>query len=111
MVAAHQKRAGRAGRVPWWGYLVMFVLAASTGTANDFADLTGTKTLSAVIMVLLVVVFVTSVLTRSVPLSRLRGVRGRQTFVPPVFSVIAVFGYTTATTRRLRHCWGRLPGC
>jgi hypothetical protein len=28
-----------------------------------------------------------------VPLSRLRGVRGRQTFVPSVFSVIAVFGY------------------
>ncbi len=59
--------------------------------------------LSVVIMVLLVVVFVASVLTRSAPLSRLRSVRGRQTFVPPAFSVIAVFGYTTATTRRLRH--------
>jgi hypothetical protein len=70
----------------------MFVLTAGAIAATDFVDLTGTKALAAVVLVLMVVVLVTTFLTRSAPLSRLRGVQGRQTFVPSAFLVIAVLG-------------------
>lgn len=92
LVTAHQERARRAARVPWWAYLVMFVLTAGIGAANDFIDLNGAKALAGAIAVLLVVVLLASFLTRSAPLSHLRGVQGHQTFVPQAFVVVVVFG-------------------
>ncbi|GAA4663376.1 MULTISPECIES: hypothetical protein [Amycolatopsis] len=91
-VRAHQERARRAARLPWWVYLGMFVLIAAVTAANDFVDLTGAKAISAVVLVLLVVVFAVTFGSGSAPLGKVRGVQPRQSFVPRVFGVVAVLG-------------------
>ncbi|MFD2422137.1 hypothetical protein [Amycolatopsis pigmentata] len=92
-VRRHQERARQAAQVPWWAYVAMFVLIAGVTAINDFVDLTGAKVLSAVVLFLLIVVVVTTFFTRtSTPLSKIRGVEARQSFVPWVFGVVAVVG-------------------
>ncbi|CCH18330.1 hypothetical protein [Micromonospora lupini] len=88
----HQQRTRRAARVPWWVYATMFLLSAAACAVNDFVDLDGTKLLAAVVLVVLVIVAVITFAGRSAPLSRLRAVQRRQTFVPQAFGVVAVVG-------------------
>jgi predicted RND superfamily exporter protein len=89
-IRAHQERTRRAARLPWWVYAAMFVLTAGGTAANDFVGLSGAKLISILVLVALVVVLVITFVGRSAPLSRLRGVERRQSFVPWVFVVVAV---------------------
>jgi len=90
VVHAHQERTRRAARLPWWVYVAVFVLSAGGMALNDFVTLGGAKLLAVLVMVALVVVLVTGFVTGSAPLSRLRGVQSRQSFVPWVFGAVAV---------------------
>jgi hypothetical protein len=65
------------------------VLTAGGTAANDFVGLSGAKLISILVLVALVVVLVITFAGRSAPLSRLRGVERRQSFVPWVFVVVA----------------------
>ena len=76
-VGAHQEKARRAARLPWWVYLAMFVLGAAGMAMNDFLMLNGAKLAAVVILIVLVAVFVLGIATRSAPLSHLRGVQPR----------------------------------
>lgn len=89
-IRTHQERTRRAARVPWWVYPAMFVLSAGATAANDFVSLSGTKLVAGLILVALVVVLVISFATGSAPLSRVRGVQRRQSFVPWVFGVVVI---------------------
>jgi hypothetical protein len=91
-VRAHQERTRRAARVPWWLYPVTFVVSAGVTAANDFVNLTGAKMISGVVLVLLVVVFATSIISGKPLLSTIRGVQARQTFVPWAFAVVVLIG-------------------
>jgi hypothetical protein len=91
-VRTHQERARRAARLPWWGYAAMFVLSLAGSAANDFVDLGGAKLLAAVVVVLFAAVLGVTVLGRSAPLSRVRGVQRRQSFDPRAFAAVAVVG-------------------
>ena len=91
-IRTHQQRTRRAARLPWWVYPAMFVLAAGGTAANDFVDLSGAKLLAVVVLVLFVVVLVIGFVGRSAPLSRVRGVQPRQSFVPWVFGVVVLVG-------------------
>ena len=68
----------------------MFVLSAGGTAVNDFVGLSGAKLIAILVLVALVVVLVVTFAGRSAPLSRLRGVQRRQTFVPQVFGVVAI---------------------
>jgi hypothetical protein len=89
-VRSHQERTRRAARLPWWVYAAMFVLCAGGMAANDFVGIDGAKLIAALVLVLLVVVLVTTFVGRSAPLSTLRGVQPRQSFVPWVFVVVMI---------------------
>ena len=89
-VRDHQDRARRAARLPLWVYAVMFVLAAGGMAANDFVNLTGATFMAAIILVALVAALVIGFVGRSAPLSRLRGVQGRQQFSPRAFGAIVI---------------------
>jgi hypothetical protein len=89
-VRGHQERTRRATRLPWWVYVATFVLSAGAMALNDFVSLTGAKLVAVLIMVALVVVLLTGFVTGSAPLSRVRGVQRRQSFVPWVFGVVAI---------------------
>ncbi|WP_244223375.1 hypothetical protein [Amycolatopsis circi] len=89
-VRSHQDRARRTARLPWWVYLLIFVVTAGFTAVNDFVD--GSKFVAVAVLGLLLVVFAVGARTRSAPLSRLRGVQQRQEFVPWVFGVVAVIG-------------------
>jgi hypothetical protein len=91
-VHAHQERTRLAARLPWWVYAAMFVLAAGGTAANDFVSLSGAKLLAIVVVVALVVVLVAGFVGRSAPLSRVRGVQPRQSFVPSVFGFVVIVG-------------------
>lgn len=88
-VQAHQERTRRAARLPWWVYAAMFVVSAGSAALNDFISLSGAKLVAVLIMVALAVVFATSSADGSAPLSRVRGVQRRQSFVPWVFGLVA----------------------
>jgi hypothetical protein len=88
-IRGHQERTRRAARLPWWVYAAMFVLTAGGTAANDFVGLNGAKLIAVLVLVALVVVLVITFAGRSAPLSRLRGVERRQSFVPWVFVVVA----------------------
>lgn len=88
-IGAHQERTRRAVRLPWWVYAAIFVLSAGGSAANDFVGLSGAKLLSALVLVGLAVVLVISLVSRSAPLSLVRGVQPRQSFVPWVFGAVA----------------------
>lgn len=92
MVERHQESTRRATRVPWWVYLVMFLLTAGGVAVNDFVTLTGAKVMAGVVMVLAIVVIGTRMTTRSSPIDRLRRAAPRQEFVPSAFFVVAVLG-------------------
>jgi hypothetical protein len=70
----------------------MFVLSAGRGAINDFVGLSGAKLLAIVVLVVLAVVLVISFVGRSAPLSWVRGVQRRQSFVPWVFAVVVIVG-------------------
>jgi hypothetical protein len=89
-VRVHQERTRRAARLPWWVYAGMFVLSAGGTAANDFVGLSGAKLIAMVVLVALVIVLVITFAGRSAPLSRLRGVEPRQSFVPWVFGVLVI---------------------
>jgi hypothetical protein len=89
-IRGHQERTRRAARLPWWVYAAMFVLTAGGTAANDFVGLSGAKLIAILVLVALVVVLVTTFAGRSAPLSRLRGVQRRQSFVPSVFVFVAI---------------------
>jgi hypothetical protein len=88
-IRGHQERTRRAARLPWWVYAAMFVLTAAGTAANDLVGLSGAKVIAILVLVALVAVFVITFAGRSAPLSRLRGVERRQSFVPWVFVVVA----------------------
>jgi hypothetical protein len=91
-VRTHQERARRAARLPWWLYAVMFVLAAGGGAINDFVSLSASKLIAIVIVVALVVVLVIGLVTKSAPLSTVRGVQRQQSYVPWAFAVMVIAG-------------------
>jgi hypothetical protein len=91
-VRTHQEQARRAARLPWWVYLVTFVVGAGGGAINDFASLSASKLIAIVIVVALVVVLVIGFVTKSAPLSTVRGVQRQQPFVPWVFGAVVVAG-------------------
>jgi hypothetical protein len=95
-IRGHQERTRRAARLPWWVYAAMFVLTAGGTAANDLVGLSGAKLIAILVLVALVVVLVITFAGRSAPLSRLRGVERRQSFVPWVFVVVAVVAGLTA---------------
>lgn len=87
-VRAHQEKARRAARVPWWLYVLMFVLTAGATAANDFVTITGTKVLAVVVLVLFVATLALTFVTGKPLLSVLRGVQPRQRFEPRVFLAV-----------------------
>jgi hypothetical protein len=89
-IHAHQERTRRAARLPWWVYAAMFALSAGATAANDFVGLSGAKLIATLVLVAMVVVFAITFTGRSAPLSRLRGVQRRQSFIPSVFGAVAV---------------------
>ncbi len=94
-VSAHQHRARRAARTPWWIYLATFVLIVGVGAANDVVDISATTLIAGAILVALVVVLATTFARKDTSslLGRWRGVQPRQQFVPWVFGVmLVVFG-------------------
>jgi hypothetical protein len=91
-VRVHQERARRAVRLPWWVYAGMFVLSAGGTAVNDFVGLSGAKLVAMLVLVVLAVVLVITFVGGSAPLSRVRGVQRRQSFVPPVFGVVVIVG-------------------
>jgi precorrin isomerase len=91
-VREHQERTRRVTRLPWWVYAAIFVLGAAGSAANDFVTLSGAKLIAAVVLVAFVVVFATSFASGSAPLSKVRGVQPRQSFVPSAFGVVVVVG-------------------
>lgn len=95
-IQSDQDRTRRAARLPLWVYAVMFVLVVAGSAVNDFVNLTGSKVMAGAIVVVLVIVLVTSFVSRSAPLSRVRGVQSRQTFVPSAFGVVAIIGVIAA---------------
>ncbi|SFQ61236.1 hypothetical protein [Amycolatopsis rubida] len=95
-VQDHQDRARRAARLPWWVYLVIFVVTAGFTAVNDFVDLDGGKFVAGVVLGLLLIALAVGARLRSAPLSHARGVQQRQEFVPWVFVVVAVVGGAAA---------------
>jgi hypothetical protein len=89
-IRAHQERTRRAARLPWWAYTAMFGLSAGVTAANDFVRLSGAKLIAILVLVALAVTFVITFADRSAPLSRVRGVAPRQSFVPQVFGAVAI---------------------
>ena len=87
---AHQERTRRAARVPWWFYPVTFVVVCGACAANDVVSLSGAKLIAGLVLVAMIVVLAVTVLGRSAPLSRIRGVQGPQTFVPWLFGLVVV---------------------
>lgn len=112
---AHQQRARRAARLPWWVYAGMFILIAGGTAALDFVDLTGAKLTAIVVLVLFIAVLVVTFATRSAPLSRVRGVQPRQSFNPAAFVIVAILagliivlshGYGTGFAHHLANTAG-----
>jgi hypothetical protein len=91
-VQAHQDRAQRAARLPWWIYLALFVFGVAGTAINDFITVSGAKLIAVLVLIALAVVLVVGIVSRSAPLSRLRGVQPRQTFVPAAFVVVLFVG-------------------
>jgi hypothetical protein len=91
-IRAHQDRARRAARPPWWVYLAMFALTAAVTAVNDAVDLNGAKLLAGAVLAVLVVVLVITFAGRSAPLSGIRGVQREQSFIPSVFGVVVIVG-------------------
>ena len=89
-IHTHQDRARRAARIPGWYYAAMFVLSAGVTAVNDFIGLSSAKLIAILVLVALAVAFVIAFAGRSAPLSRVRGVQRRQSFVPPVFGVMVI---------------------
>lgn len=87
-IRTHQERTRRAARVPLWMYVVMFVLAAGLTAISDFVGANGSEVPAIVVLILLVVTLLATFTGRSAPLSRLRGVQGRQSFEPRVFGAV-----------------------
>jgi hypothetical protein len=92
----HQDRARRRARLPWWVYAAMFVLVAAGSAANDFVSLDGAKLIAMLVLIAFAATLVITLTTRSAPLSLLRGVQGRRSFVPRAFAAIAVLGAAAA---------------
>jgi hypothetical protein len=68
------------------------VLVAAGSAANDFVSLGGAKLIALLILIAFVAVLVATFATGSAPVSTLRGVQRRQSFIPRAFAVIAVLG-------------------
>jgi uncharacterized membrane protein YhaH (DUF805 family) len=81
-IRAHQERAERAARLPWWAYAAMFVAVAGVSSLNDFVDHAGAKVIGAVVLALFIVVVVAARTSQTSLLSRLRGVQPRRPFIP-----------------------------
>jgi hypothetical protein len=95
-IQADQERTRRAAQLPLWVYAVMFVLVVAGSAVNDLVNLTGAKLMAGAIVVVLVVMLVTSLISGSTPLSKVRGVQSRQTFVPSAFGVMVIIGVVCA---------------
>src|SRR5258708_2299105 len=97
LMKTHQERTRRAARVPGWFYAAMFLFSAAATAANDVVGISGSKVIAAMILVLLLAALTVGLVTRSAPLSLMRGVAPRQSFEPRVFVAVlfatAVLGW------------------
>jgi len=100
VMRTHQERTRRSALVPGWFYVAMFVFSVGATAANDFLDLTGTKVIAAVILVLLVATLVVRFVGGAAPLSLARGVAPRGSFAPreriALLCAVAVIGWLIA---------------
>ena len=91
-VQANQDRAHQAARLPWWIYLGLFVFGVAGNAVNDFITVSGAALIAVLVLIALAVVMVVGIVSRSAPLSRLRGVQPRQTFVPSAVVFVLFVG-------------------